>query len=204
PVVVPVVPQGQAPNYRLAAETVAAAHRFYRLLAIGVLVLLVAFGLPYDRLDVVCHPQSVVHSMVEMVDGSIIAQLGVTDMRHAIQYALTYPERKENSTGALDMAKLSQLSFEEPDLEKFPCLSLAYTALRAGGTAPTALNAANEIAVQAFLDGKIGLAQIAQINDSVMGEHISKSASSLENVLEANEWARTRAIMMLGKTAAAN
>ena len=162
------------------------------------------FDFDADQISVIVHPQSVVHSMVEMVDGSIIAQLGVTDMRHAIQYALTYPERKENSTGALDMAKLSQLSFEEPDLEKFPCLSLAYTALRAGGTAPTALNAANEIAVQAFLDGKIGLAQIAQINDSVMGEHISKSASSLENVLEANEWARTRAIMMLGKTAAAN
>ncbi len=162
------------------------------------------FDFDADQISVIVHPQSVVHSMVEMVDGSIIAQLGVTDMRHAIQYALTFPERKENSTGALDMAKLSQLSFEEPDLEKFPCLGLAYKALRAGGTAPTALNAANEIAVQAFLDGKIGLAQIAQINDSVMSEHIGKSASSLENVLEANEWARTRAIMMLGKTAFAS
>ncbi len=162
------------------------------------------FDFDADQISVIVHPQSVVHSMVEMVDGSIIAQLGVTDMRHAIQYAVTYPERKANCTEALDMAKLSQLSFEEPDLEKFPCLSLAYTALRAGGTAPTALNAANEIAVQAFLDGKVGLAQIAQINDSVMSEHISKSASSLENVLEANEWARTRAIMMLGKTAFAS
>src|SRR5262249_52984046 len=109
------------------------------------------FGFGADEIDTVVHPQSVVHSMVEMVDGSIIAQMGVTDMRHAIQYALTYPERTAGCLEPLDLAKLSTLNFENPDIERFPCLGLAYRALRAGGTMPAAMNAANEIAVRAFL-----------------------------------------------------
>ena len=162
------------------------------------------FGFEADQISVVVHPQSVVHSMVEMVDGSVIAQLGVTDMRHAIQYALTYPERKENCTEPLDFKKLSQLTFEEPDLKRFPCLSLAYKALKIGGTMPAALNAANEVAVQAFLDGKIKLSEIARINQAVMDDHEAEPASTFETVIAADAWARTRAIMKLGKTASAN
>lgn len=162
------------------------------------------FGFNADQISVVVHPQSVVHSMVEMVDGSVIAQLGVTDMRHAIQYALTYPSRKKNCMEPLDFRKLSELTFEEPDLERFPCLNLAYKALRIGGTTPAALNAANEVAVQAFLDGKIKLSEIARINASVIHEHEAKPAATLENIVAADAWARTRAIMKLGKTASAN
>jgi 1-deoxy-D-xylulose-5-phosphate reductoisomerase len=162
------------------------------------------FGFDADRISVVIHPQSVVHSMVEMVDGSIIAQMGVTDMCHAIQYALTYPDRKENCVEPLDIAKLGSLSFDEPDTERFPCLGLAYRALKQGGTAATVLNAANEVAVRAFLDGRIGFGEIARVNEAVLSEHETTDASSLENVVAADDWARTRAIMMLGKSASAN
>lgn len=162
------------------------------------------FGFDADQISVIVHPQSVVHSMVEMVDGSIIAQMGVTDMRHAIQYALTYPSRQENCTSPLDLATLSRLDFEEPDLDRFPCLGLAYSALRTGGTMPAVLNGANEIAVQAFLDGDIRLSEIAAINRAVMDEHEARPADSLEAILETDTWARSRAIMKLSKTVAAN
>lgn len=162
------------------------------------------FGFDADKISVIVHPQSVVHSMVEMVDGSIIAQLGVTDMKHPIQYALTYPDRQPNCLEPLDLQAMSQLTFDEPDFGRFPCLALAYKALRTGGTVPAVLNAANEVAVQAFLDGKIRLNDIAIINSAVMDEHESGPASSLETVLAADAWARTRAIMKLGKTASAN
>jgi len=161
------------------------------------------FGFDADRISIVVHPQSIVHSMVEMVDGSIIAQLGVTDMRHSIQYALTYPERRENCLAPLDLAALSRLDFEEPDLERFPCLQLAYEALRTGGTMPAALNAANEVAVQAFLDGKIKLNDIPKINRSVMNDHEVRPVDSIETVLETDKWARTRAIMNLTRSASA-
>ncbi len=162
------------------------------------------FGFSADEISVVVHPQSIVHSMVEMVDGSIIAQMGVTDMRHAIQYALTFPDRKESCLPSLDFAKFSALTFEEPDFNKFPCLALAYRALKIGGTMPAVLNAANEIAVQAFLDGKIRLSDIPRIIESVMNEHETQSASSFEEILKADEFARNRAIMTLEKTASAN
>ncbi len=161
------------------------------------------FGFDADRISVIVHPQSVVHSMVEMVDGSIIAQLGVTDMRHPIQYALTYPDRKESGLTPLDISKLRQLNFEEPDLERFPCLGLAFAALKAGGTMAAVLNAANEMAVQAFLDGKIRLSEIAEINRAVMSEHETRDISTIEAVLETDRWARTRAIMKLSKSASA-
>ena len=153
------------------------------------------FGFDADQISVIVHPQSVVHSMVEMVDGSIIAQLGVTDMQHPIQYALTYPRRQKGGLKPLNIAKLNNLTFEEPDLERFPCLALAYRALRAGGTMPAVLNAANEVAVRAFLDGKIRLSDIAVVNESVMDEHETAAIDSLVTVLAADGWARRRAIM---------
>ena len=161
------------------------------------------FGFEADQISVIVHPQSVVHSMVEMIDGSVIAQLGVTDMKHPIQYALTYPERKTGCLEPLDLRAMSSLTFEEPDLDRFPCLGLAYDALRQCGTMPAVLNAANEIAVQAFLDGKIVLSDIAKINSAVMDEHETEQVASLETVLAADAWARERAIMKLGKTASA-
>ena len=165
------------------------------------------FDFSADEISVVVHPQSVVHSLIELVDGSIIAQLGVTDMRHAIQYALTYPKRQPNCLPPLDFTKLSQLTFEEPDLEKFPCLALAYKALQIGGTMPATLNAANEIAVQAFLDTKIRLSDIPKIIESVMNEHEPQAVSNLEIVIETDALARKQAIMnleSLQKTATAN
>ncbi len=151
------------------------------------------FGFGAEQISVIVHPQSVIHSMVEMVDGSIIAQLGVTDMKHAIQYALTYPKRQENCLEPLDFTKLARLDFEEPDFDKFPCLKLAYDALKIGGTMPAVLNAANEIAVQAFLDNKICLSDIPRIIESVMNEHEKQFASSLEAILESDLWARGKA-----------
>lgn len=161
------------------------------------------FGFDADQISVVVHPQSIVHSMVEMVDGSVIAQIGVTDMKHAIQYALTYPDRRENCLPPLDVANLSRLDFEEPDLDRFPCLELAYDALKKGGTMATVLNAANETAVQAFLDGKIRLSEIAEINRAVMNNHKTQNISNLEAVLETDKLARDGAIMKLSKSAAA-
>ncbi|MFL6468031.1 MAG: 1-deoxy-D-xylulose-5-phosphate reductoisomerase [Pyrinomonadaceae bacterium] len=157
------------------------------------------FGFDAGQISVIVHPQSVVHSLVEMVDGSIMAQMGVTDMRHAIQYALTYPEREANCLEPMDLASMSSLTFEEPDHGKFPCLGLAYRALKKGGTAPAVLNAANEIAVQAFLDEKIGLNDSAAINATVMGEHFPIAIESLETVLDADASARERAIIEVNK-----
>jgi 1-deoxy-D-xylulose-5-phosphate reductoisomerase len=163
------------------------------------------FGFGADLISVIVHPQSVIHSMVEMVDGSIIAQLGVTDMKHAIQYALTYPKRQQNCLEPLDFTKVTSLNFEPPDLERFPCLALAYRALRSGGTLPAVLNAANEISVQAFLDGNIGLAEIARINESVMNSHQNEAADSLETILAADAWARQKAKeLLMTKTKAAD
>jgi len=142
--------------------------------------------------------------MVEFVDGSVMAQLGVTDMKHAIQYALTYPNRQIGCLEPLNISKLSQLTFEEPDVDRFPCLGLAYSALRSGGTMPAVLNAANEVAVQEFLDGKIRLSDIAAVNESVMTEHESSPADSLETILAADGWARSRAIMRIERSAVAN
>lgn len=160
------------------------------------------FGFSAEETTVVVHPQSVVHSMVEMVDGSIIAQLGVTDMKHAIQYALTYPVRKANCLPPLDFTKLAQLTFENPDLEKFPCLALAYKSLKIGGTMPAVLNAANEIAVEAFLDDKIKLSDIPKIIETVMNKNESKEAGSLEAILAADETARIQAREILSAKSA--
>ncbi|MCA1817924.1 MAG: 1-deoxy-D-xylulose-5-phosphate reductoisomerase, partial [Acidobacteria bacterium] len=161
------------------------------------------FGFDADRIAIVVHPESVVHSMIELVDGSVIAQLGATDMRHAIQYALTYPERRAGSVAPLDLTRLGALHFEPPDVEKFPCVSLAYRALRRGGTAPAALNAANETAVAAFLDGKIRLTDIARAIARVLDEHAPRPATTLDDVLAADREARKLASSVVSQIAAA-
>jgi 1-deoxy-D-xylulose-5-phosphate reductoisomerase len=161
------------------------------------------FGFEADDISVVVHPQSVIHSMVELVDGSVIAQMGVTDMRHPIQYALTYPDRREGSLPPLDIAGLTKLEFEEPDAERFPCLNLAYQALRAGGTMPAVLNAANEVAVRAFLDGECGFSDIARVNAGVMSAHAAREVDTIDTVLAADAWARNAATDALSASGSA-
>ncbi len=151
------------------------------------------FGVTPDQIDVAVHPQSIVHSMVEFVDGSLLAQLGPTDMRIPIQYALTYPERWQGTLPSLDILQLSKLEFLRPDREKFQCLNLAYSALRRGGTAPAVLNAANEVAVESFLSHGVGFDEISRIIETVLDAHTPKEASSLGSILEADLWARRQA-----------
>jgi 1-deoxy-D-xylulose-5-phosphate reductoisomerase len=151
------------------------------------------FGFAPDQIGIVVHPESIVHSMIELVDGSVIAQMGVTDMRHAIQYALTYPERHSCALPPLDLTVLSALHFEPPDLDRFPCISLAYRALREGGTLPAAMNAANEEAVEAFIEERIGLTDIPRVIAAVMDSHRPQPATQLATVLEVDEWARLAA-----------
>jgi 1-deoxy-D-xylulose-5-phosphate reductoisomerase len=151
------------------------------------------FGTPAEQIEVVIHPQSVIHSMVSYADGSVLAQLGNPDMRTPIAHALAYPERISSGVAQLDLTQMSALQFERPDLLRFPCLALAYQALTAGGTAPALLNAANEIAVQAFLDLKIGFRQIEQVVEHVIGQIAHGSASSIEAVMEQDGLARASA-----------
>jgi 1-deoxy-D-xylulose-5-phosphate reductoisomerase len=151
------------------------------------------FGVTADEIDVVVHPQSVVHSMVEFNDGSILAQLGLTDMRLPIQYALTYPDRWNSPLPSLDIYKLPKLEFFEPDMDKFSCLRLAYRALRGGGTAPAVLNAANEVAVEAFLNNEIAFQEIPVIIEYVLDAHQPQAVTDLEMVLKADAWAREEA-----------
>jgi 1-deoxy-D-xylulose-5-phosphate reductoisomerase len=148
------------------------------------------FGVPADRIDVLIHPQSIVHSLVELNDGSVIAQLGLTDMRLPIQYACSYPERWDTALPSLDLARAGRLDFHSPDDERFPCLGLAYRALRAGGTLPVVLNAANEIAVEAFLDAKLGFTSISRVIERTMNAHSVESVSTLGVVRDADAWAR--------------
>jgi 1-deoxy-D-xylulose-5-phosphate reductoisomerase len=155
------------------------------------------FGFGADRVSVAVHPQSIVHSMIEMIDGSIIAQLGVTDMRLMIQYALTYPDRLPTDLPPLSLDKLSKLEFFEPDLERFPCLRLAYEAMREGGTMPAAMSAANEVAVAAFLDRRINFMEIPRVISETMTQHATQQCSSIEAVLEADRWARARAATVI-------
>src|SRR5882724_3184144 len=160
------------------------------------------FGFEADEIGIVVHPESVVHSMIEMIDGSVIAQMGVTDMRHAIQYALTYPERFPSELPSLDLAKLSSLNFEAPDLERFPCIALAYRALKTGGTLPAAMNAANEEAVHAFIDERIALSDIPHVIEEVMNRHETAPVADLESVLEADRTSRVMAQSAIDNLAA--
>lgn len=151
------------------------------------------FGFGPDQIGILVHPESVVHSMIELVDGSVIAQMGVTDMRHAIQYALTYPERQGSSLPPLDLTVVSSLHFEAPDLDRFPCIALAYRALTAGGTLPAAMSAANEEAVQSFLNERICLTEIPVVIEAVMNRHSNQPVSDIETILTADRWARIAA-----------
>ncbi|QGZ38335.1 1-deoxy-D-xylulose 5-phosphate reductoisomerase [Pseudoduganella flava] len=160
------------------------------------------FGAPADRIEVVIHPQSVIHSMVSYEDGSVLAELGNPDMRTPIAHALAYPERIASGVAQLDLTQVGTLQFEKPDFKRFPCLALAYDALRAGGTAPALLNAANEVAVQAFLDERIGFRQIDRVIAAVMDELPHGPASSVDAVLAQDAAARAaagRAIAALGQ-----
>jgi len=148
------------------------------------------FNATPDQIEVVVHPQSVIHSMVEYIDGSVLAQLGNPDMRTPIAYALGHPERLESGVSSLDLFKIGRFDFEAPDTERFPCLRLAFDALRLGGTAPAILNAANEIAVNAFLNHKIGFTEIPIMIESVMDQLQSGPADTLETVIEADQEAR--------------
>ncbi len=148
------------------------------------------YGTPYDRIDVVVHPQSVVHSMVEFTDGSTIAQLSMPDMRLPIGYALAYPARIASPFGAIDWAQLGRLDFEPPDRSVFRCLDLAYDAGRAGGTAPAWLSAANEVAVDAFLSGNLRWNEIADVCVGVLQRHDGAVPTSVDDVIEADRTAR--------------
>ena len=151
------------------------------------------FGVEPDRIEVVIHPQSVIHSMVEYVDGSVLAQMGNPDMRTPIAHALAYPERVASGVRPLDLAAIGRLDFEPPDLDRFPCLSLAFDALRAGGGASAVLNAANEVAVAAFLDGRIGFGDIAGVVGEVLDAVAAPMPTDLDDVLELDRIARAQA-----------
>jgi 1-deoxy-D-xylulose-5-phosphate reductoisomerase len=148
------------------------------------------FGVRADQIDVVVHPQSVVHSMVEFVDGSIIAQLGITDMRLPIQYAFSYPERWVSPLSSLDLARIGALEFEAPDTTAFPCLGLAYRALEAERSLPVVLNAANEVAVARFLAGRLGFTAIARVIERTMDAHRPAEVNTLAEVRTVDQWAR--------------
>lgn len=155
------------------------------------------FGTPYDRIDVVIHPQSIVHGMVECIDGSLLAELGPPDMRLPIQRALMYPERTPRKT-KIDITAFDRLEFEEPDDQRFPALQIARAAGEAGGTAPAVFNAANEVAVSMFLDERITFLEIPALCEKVLAEHEVTPASSVEALLEADNWARERAQSIAG------
>ncbi len=158
------------------------------------------FNMPPNRIDIVLHPESIVHSLVEFNDGNLLAQLSVSDMRFAIQYALTYPERLNGRLPSLNLAQLGQLHFAPPDLRRFPCLALARAAAEKGGSMPAALNAANETAVESFLDGRIALPGIGRIVEAVMNRHNSIADPGLADILETDSWARrTAAQLIAGK-----
>ncbi|MGB1222467.1 MAG: 1-deoxy-D-xylulose-5-phosphate reductoisomerase, partial [Alcanivoracaceae bacterium] len=148
------------------------------------------FGLPGERIDVVVHPQSVVHSMVEYLDGSVLAQLGTPDMKTPIAVALAWPERIASGAQALDFTRMGELSFEAPDVQRFPCLALARQALEAGGTATAVLNAANEEAVAAFLEGRIGFMEIAELVNRALESVLAPRCRNIDDVMDIDRAAR--------------
>ncbi|HTT70748.1 MAG TPA: 1-deoxy-D-xylulose-5-phosphate reductoisomerase [Anaeromyxobacteraceae bacterium] len=151
------------------------------------------FGIDPLRIDILVHPESIVHSMVEYVDGSVVAQLGVSDMRGPISYALAYPERLRLDLPPLDLSRLGRLTFEPPDPARFPAFTLAYRALEMGGTAPAVLSGADEAAVAAFLAGRCGFTRVAELCEEVLEEHVPEPLRSVEQALSASEWGRRRA-----------
>ncbi len=157
------------------------------------------FNLEYNQIKVLVHPEAIIHSMVEFTDGSLLAQLGITDMRLPIQYALTYPERLPTGLKRLDLTQLGSLNFEEPDLKRFPCLGLAFEAARRAGTLPAVLNAADEEVVEKFLHGKIDFLSIYKVVEKVVLRHKIIKNPSLQDILQADHWARQEARNILEK-----
>ncbi|MFB3887093.1 MAG: 1-deoxy-D-xylulose-5-phosphate reductoisomerase [Thermodesulfobacteriota bacterium] len=155
------------------------------------------FDMPVDRITVQIHPQSVVHSMVEYVDGSIVAQMGIADMRIPISYALSFPHRLPLKLPSLDLSQIGGLTFFPPDPERFPCLGLAYRSIEIGETMPAILNAANEIAVNAFLEGSLRFTDIPVLIQRVMEEHEVKPVHTIEDILRADQWARERSKIII-------
>jgi 1-deoxy-D-xylulose-5-phosphate reductoisomerase len=148
------------------------------------------FDLPVDRIEVLIHPEAVIHSMVEFVDASVLAQLGATDMRLPIQYALTYPERwSAGDDMRVDFAKLGQMTFALPDRKKFPCLDIAYEAAKRSGTAPCVLSAADEVAVHAYLEDRIAFLDIPRVIEKVMSRHSPSKDVDLRMIQETHDWA---------------
>ncbi|HEX8967749.1 MAG TPA: 1-deoxy-D-xylulose-5-phosphate reductoisomerase [Chloroflexota bacterium] len=148
------------------------------------------FGLEFDQIDVIIHHQSVIHSLVEFVDGSVKAQLGLPDMRLPIQYAMAHPRRLAAPVARLDLPAVGKLTFSSVDAVRYPCLALAYESGRRGGTCPTVLNGANEVAVERFLGYDLGFTQVAELIDAALQAHTPSPAPSLEEVVEADAWAR--------------
>ena len=155
------------------------------------------FDIAPEKIKALVHPQSIVHSMVEYHDGAVVAQLGMPDMRGPIAYALSYPDRLTDASPALDLAQVGTLTFEEPDLDRFPCLAYAFDALNAGGSMPAALSAANEVAVRYFLEEKIGYPDIARVIRSTMDAHTPSHIRTVEDALKADLWARGEAVKII-------
>jgi 1-deoxy-D-xylulose-5-phosphate reductoisomerase len=156
------------------------------------------FDISPDDIEVVVHPESIVHGMVEFCDGSLIAQLGAPDMRTPIQYALTYPDRRPCCSRGLDLASMGQLTLERPDPQRFPALDLGYQAARRGGTAGAVLNAANEAAVGEFCEGRLAFTDITRISAEILNKHDSIEAPTLQDVMAADRWARNEVFACLG------
>jgi 1-deoxy-D-xylulose-5-phosphate reductoisomerase len=148
------------------------------------------FELPMTAIDVMIHPQSIVHSLVEYRDGSVLAQMGVPDMRIPIAYALSYPNRLTSAEKPLDLGKVGTLTFLDPDPIRFPALRLAYEAAKVGGTMPAVLNAANEVAVMAFIEGKTGFDKIVSLVEEVLSRHRPQAVPGIDTIIEADRWAR--------------
>ncbi|MBI4620391.1 MAG: 1-deoxy-D-xylulose-5-phosphate reductoisomerase [Desulfobacterales bacterium] len=155
------------------------------------------FDIPHEKIDVHIHPQSIVHSMVEYIDGSVVAQMGLPDMRGPISYALAYPERLPTELPSLNLLEIDKLTFDLPDEKRFPALRLAYRAVEEGGTMPAVLNAANEIAVEAFLNNKIGFTGIPNIIEQTMNSYKVKEINTIQDALEADSWARMKAKVLV-------
>jgi len=155
------------------------------------------FDLPAEKIAVVIHPESIVHSLVEFVDSSVLAQMGIPDMRLPIQYALTYPDRFPSNVEALDLTQVGGLSFRQPDMERFPCLGIGFQVAREGGTLGAVFNAANEVAVEAFLRKRLAFSDIQRVIRTTIDKHKNAPADSIETVMEADRWARMEAAKCL-------
>jgi len=187
------------PNWDMGAKiTIDSATMMNK--ALEVIEASVLFGLPVSRIEVFVHPQSIIHSLVEFVDGSVLAQLGWPDMRLPIAYALTYPRRLPLNSEPLDLGKVAQLTFERPDFGRFPSLRLGYEAAETGGTMPAVLNAANEVAVAAFLAGRLPFPGIPRVVQETMARHTAAPLENLTQVLAVNHWARECAQTLINQS----